>query len=234
MGRCAILRTENGGLDWEEVVIHELQGRLVKILFDHEGTLFGELRNEDEFMMVSTKDLGNTWDSLYHFTYPKSYPGLEDIHVYGEQLYATTREGNILIIAKDGSSHRTIKVDEIYFYKIELIDENTFLAMSSNGLLKSFDGGMNWEKIADINGEFLGFASEQTGVIRKNKGCVSGGHVLYSSSQLVSTFDGGNTWGFAKEATTHQASQNFINSQQFENQQWRIMFGKTLYKIAAN
>jgi photosystem II stability/assembly factor-like uncharacterized protein len=229
--RCVILKTENGGLDWEEVVYEDLQGILYHPKFDEEGVLYANLWLDGQTTLMKSTDNGVSWDSLF------ASPALDvslvtfSLDLYKNLLFVTGKDGKLLVVSTQGELVRTIDLQQAV-WDLEIVDENNLVVAGGGEVIKSSDGGQSWERIYDRNGRLIGFDSVDEGLAFLEKS-ICPTDVYQVNDVLATTRDGGLSWLEPAETTTNLRS-GFVNSQKINPESWHFMYGKTLIELREN
>lgn len=237
--KTVILKTENGGIDWEEIVIEGLQGTLNHPKYDSEGNLYANLRlmnaqtlDTQLTLMISTDD-GASWDTLF------SSPELDytfvtfSFEIFEDKIFASAEDEKILVINTEGEYIKTIETGNSSYsgiHDIEVIDEDNLVVVLSGEVIKSANGGETWETIHDRGARMIGFDSADNGLMLLNKGYCSSTGVPNSMDLIASTNNGGLNW-LKPEKTTLRLGNGFSNSQKMGDGVWYMMTGKKLIEI---
>lgn len=234
--KCVLLKTENGGEDWEEIEVEDLQGILIYPKFDADGNIYAKLffNQEMEIHLMRSRDNGISWDTLVPDDQLAAPLTKFDFKIFNNRIYTTDENGRIVVFDMDGRLVKTVETSVTRINELYIIDENTLFLMSSNGLFNSFDGGLSWEESSEKKGAILGFEGGQTGIILEKSACIRSGDLVYSTSLILSTFDGGLSWEDAEETTTNRSGFYYTNSQKMDGKTWRIMFGNQLFELIPN
>lgn len=230
--KCVILKTENGGLDWEEIEIEELRGKLYHPQFDTEGNLYATLSLLGEQpVIVKSTDKGENWDTLF------SSPELDfrsitfSFKIFQDKIYASAKEG-ILVLDTDGQLTKVIDTEEETLWDLALIDEDNLVVAFSTKTIKSTNGGDTWETIHDQSARIIGFDSADKGLMLLRKSsCPMDNYQV--NDLIASTNNGGLNWIDAEETTTNLRI-HFSNSQKMDDGIWYFMIGNELMKIKEN
>jgi photosystem II stability/assembly factor-like uncharacterized protein len=227
--KTVLLKTENGGLDWEEVEIPGLKGVLYDPKFDEQGNLYANLYLEEQSTIVKSIDNGATWDTLFaapelNFELITFSYGLLD-----NQLYIPTKDGNVLVINTEGSLLKTLEIGDANIWDVELIDANNIVIALSGEVIKSTDGGESWETIYNQSARIIGFENSDKGLILSRKSACPTDYYQVNDL-LVSTNNGGSNWMEAEKTATNLRI-NFANSQEMGESAWYTMIDNYLVHI---
>jgi photosystem II stability/assembly factor-like uncharacterized protein len=223
--KSVILKTENGGLDWEEVEFEELKGVLYHPKFDSKGNLYAYLQSS----IIKSTDNGETWDTLF------SSPELDfalltfSFELFEDRIYISAKDGKIVVINTHGELIKTIAINKSPIWDVEIIDENNLVIVVSGEVIKSTNGGETWTTIYDHSARMIGFDSTDKGLmILKKSTCPT--DVYQVNDVIASTNNGGINWTEAKETTT-DLRKNYVNSQKIRDGIWYIMIDNKLIEI---
>lgn len=227
--KCVILKTENGGLDWEEIEFEELKGILHHPQYDTEGNLYANLKYNGQTTLLKSIDDGVHWDTLY------SSPDLNftlttySFKLFQDKIFVSAKDGKIVVVDTNGQFIKTMDVNNTSIWDVEIIDENNLVVVISGKVIKSTDGGDTWETIHEESARMIGFDSIDQGLMLLNKSsCPSD---VYQVNDLIAfTNNGGLNWIEAEETTTNLRI-NFKDSQKISEDVWRIMIRNQLMEI---
>lgn len=227
--KCVILKTIDGGSNWEEKEIEELKGILYHPNFDSEGNLYALLTLDNESTLMKSTDNGETWDSFFS----SSELGFElltySYEIFEDEFYISGKDGKILVVGRNGQLQKTIEVSSSSIWDLEIVDEDNIIVVVSGEVIKSINGGETWETIYNGSARMIGFDSVDKGLmILEKSSCPT--DVYQVNDLIASTNDGGQNWIEAEETTTN-LHVNFQNSQKTTNGNWYIMIGNKLLDI---
>jgi photosystem II stability/assembly factor-like uncharacterized protein len=227
--KCVMLKTEDGGMSWEEVEFEDLKGILYHPKYDSDGNLYANLVLNDNSTLMKSVDNGTNWDKLY------SSPELGftlvtySFEIFGNKIFISAKNGKILIVDTNGQLIKTIEIDNSSIWDVEIIDENNLIVVLSRKAIKSKDGGDTWETIYDGSARMIGFDSVEKGLmLLKKSSCPT--DVYQVNDLIASTNNMGLIWIEAKETTTNLRV-NFSNSQKMGSGIWYMMIRNKLIKI---
>lgn len=179
VGENLIIRTNDGGTTWEEV-LQDFGGHFYDVVFfeDGRGVAVGE-----KGLIFTSADFGKTWVKRESGTQNNllSIAKTSVMH-----LIAVGQNGEIIQSFNAGVSWSKItsgtnrQLNDITF-----INENTaFIAVNNGQILKSFDTGTTWMSttISDKNLNGIAFSSDMIGYVTGENGV------------FLKTIDGGETW----------------------------------------
>jgi len=228
--KTVLLKTENGGQNWKEIEISNLNGILYHPQFDKNGNLYASLFQIDRSsVIVRSTDNGVTWSPFY--TSPElgfqlitfSYKLFED------RLYVPTKDGNIEVVNTLGKQLKILEIGNNSIYDLEIIDKNNFVIALSGSVMKSVNGGDTWETITPESARIIGFENTEKGLIlQKQSVCPT--DVYQVNDLLASTDNGGSHWNEASSTTTNLRI-NFADSQQMGENIWYTMLNNYLVSI---
>jgi len=229
LNKCVILRTEDGGENWFEHEIEELQGILYHPQYGNDGNLYALLTLDQTVALMKSSDDGLSWEELFSseelgfslttFTYKH----------FENTFYISGKEGKIFVVNNNGELLNTIEIENTDIWDLEIIDENNLIVVHSGKVIKSVNGGDTWETIYEESARMIGFDSVDKGLIFLEKSsCPTDVHQV--NDLIASTNTGGFNWIEAEETTTNLRL-NFQNSQQMPNGKWNMMIGNKLMEI---
>ncbi len=227
--KCVILKTENGGLSWEEVEIEELEGILYHPKFDREGNLYASLSFNKESTLMKSTDSGESWSILFSSAELGFTLVTYSYEIFEDELFISGRDGKILVVDTNGNLIKTIEIGNPTIWDVEIIDRNNIIVVASNEVIKTTNGGDTWETIYNESARMIGFDSSEEGLMLLEKSsCQS--DVYQVNDLIASTTDGGINWIEADETTTNLRI-SFSNSQKKNNDFWYFMIDNKLLEI---
>lgn len=235
--KSVVLKTENGGLDWEEVEYEGLKGTLYHPKYDNEGNLYANLALplEDKATMMKSVDNGENWEIFYESSDLGFTLATFSFEIFQDKIYVSGKDEKLFVIDSNGELIKTLVVDQSSLWSIwdlEIIDENNLIVVLSGQVIKSTNGGTTWESIHEQSARLIGFKSADEGLmlLRKSK-CPTSVNLV--NDIIASTINGGLSWNEADETTTN-ILRPFIKSQRMGEGIWYIMLGKKLIEIKEN
>lgn len=228
--KTVILKTENGGQDWQEIELPNLNGTLYHPQFDETGNLYANLSQFDTpLVMVKSVDNGATWDTLY-YTPDLNFQLLTFSYaLFEDELYIPTNDGDLVVIDTDGNFIRALPIGDDSIWDVSIIDKNTIVIALSGKVIKSTNGGATWETIYNKSARIIGFENAEKGLmLQKQSACPTD---FYQVNDLfASTNNGGLNWNEAEMPTTNLRI-NFANSQQMGESIWYTIMDNYLISI---
>jgi photosystem II stability/assembly factor-like uncharacterized protein len=230
--KCVILKTENGGMDWEEVEFQDLKGILYHPKFDSNGNLYANLKLNDQSALMKSDDNGVNWDTLFNSAELDFNLVTYSFEIYENKIFISAKDGKILVVDTNGQLIKTIEIDNAPIWDVEIIDENNLIVVQSGKVIKSTNGGDTWETIYNESARMIGFDSVDKGLMLLEKSsCPT--DVYQVNDLIASTNNGGFNWIEAEETTTNLRI-NFSNSQKMGDEIWYMMIGNKLIEIKEN
>ncbi len=178
-----VMITNDGGITWTETTPENSDTYHTVFLMD---SITGWIAGDDgEFR--KTIDGGNTWQDLGSIY----YNNIDDLHFYNDSVGIFLSYNSVRLTYDGGASWDSVYYMNTNSYPSAFFcwnDTNIISVGNSGNMSRSFDGGINWEKInKGPNGptKFLGFINNMEGY------ALSG---YTTSMQLLHTYNGGYNW----------------------------------------
>jgi|GEM_PF-905959 len=228
--KTVILKTENGGVDWEEIEIQELNGILYHPKFDENGNLYANLSMIDKpTAIMKSQDSGATWDTLYTSAALDFKSVTFSYELYEDKLFVAAKEGKIEVIDTEGNLIKTLETGGSRINDLTVIDDNNIVVALSGEVIKTNNGGTTWETIYDASARIIGFESVEKGLMLLSKSfCPT--DVYQANDVLATTGNGGIDWTEAA-ATTTNLRINFAESQQMGENAWYTIIDNHLISM---
>lgn len=195
-----IKRTADGGVAWETVYTDTKNGRIKKILIDHYNP-----QNIYAFTSISTiiksEDYGVNWEIVHQFEEPVLDVLMDPIDsrvmyyldITG-RLYKTYDAGQTWATLNQEKEFKEIhpKAGSMRFISMDANNSQTLYTSSLQGLLKSTDGGDNWEQINTL----IPNENKENESIKNIVVAPQNSEIIYFTiDRLIhKTTDGGETW----------------------------------------
>ncbi|MEO1263427.1 MAG: hypothetical protein AAFZ15_31745 [Bacteroidota bacterium] len=232
LNKCVILKTENGGQDWEEVELEGLNGILYHPQYDKEGNLYANLNLNDEYVIMKSTDDGASWSIFYNYQEFRFSSTTYSFKIFEDKLYVSGRDNKIYVINTNQELVKTIDIIGSPVWDVEIIDENNMVATVSGVAMQSTDGGTSWTTTYNQSARIIGFDSVDKGLMLLTKDyCPS--DVFMANDVIAATNDGGTSWNEAPETTTNLGI-NFANSQKMGAGVWYFIADNTLIEVVEN
>lgn len=194
---CFILKTSNGGLDWDRISLNIFPGNDWFYSLYFIDTSNGWAINDENIYI--TTDGGYTWN--------EQYIGLEDFHLNvlffhndttGWAVGKDTADNSYIINTVDGGNSWQEQISGSFgeIYSVQFIDQNLGWAVGENTILHTTDGGDQW-LVQEYNSTYPYSTYRSVCFIDEDRGWIAGNKAVgYSinSSVILFTDDGGNTW----------------------------------------
>lgn len=229
LNKCVVLRTEDGGSSWQEHEVTNLKGILLHPTYDANGYLYASLLHDQQNCLVRSLDDGITWDTLYYSSDLNFMSSRFSFSEFGNKIYASGKDGNLLVIDSAGQLINTIQTNANFIYDLAFLDQDNMVLIHSLGVEKTSDGGLTWNKISGSNAQLIGFNSPDQGLMIFTRDYCPG-DVYQSNDHIGATADGGLNWSFPDQTTTNLNPQ-FINAQVLTDGSWLFMIDRTLMRI---
>jgi photosystem II stability/assembly factor-like uncharacterized protein len=145
----------------------------------------GFIVNEEE--LLYTIDAGENWNIK------QGIAGGNDIKFYGDIGFIVGEYGHISRSVNEGNSWQNLNANtEEHLNTVHILNSNTIFITGETKLLKSFDGGQNWDifDIPDFSVRKSFFINEQMG------------HIACKDGEILKTIDGGNNWYITETIST--------------------------------
>ncbi|MCB0531557.1 MAG: hypothetical protein H6574_21590 [Lewinellaceae bacterium] len=230
--KCVILKTENGGISWEQVEFENLKGVLYHLKYDSNGNLYANLKLNDQSVLMKSVDNGANWDTLFSSSNLDFNLVTYSFEIFENKIYISAKDGEILVIDTNGQLIKTIDIGNSTIWDVEIIDENNLIVVLPEKVIKSINGGDTWETIYEESARMIGFDSVDKGLMLLKKS-ICPTDVYQVNDLIASTNNGGFNWIEAEETTTNLRI-NFTNSQQMGAGVWYMMIGNKLLEIKEN
>ena len=227
--KCVILKTENGGMNWEEVILEDLEGVLYHPKYARDGNLYAILELNGQTSLMKSADNGTSWALLYSSSDLGFTFSTFSFEIFEDKIFISGTGGKIVVVSTNGQLLKTIEIEELSIWDLEIIDENNLIVVLSSKVLKTTDGGDNWETIYEEAARMIGFDSNDKGLmlVRKSS-CPSD---VYQVNELIASTDNGGLDWTEPEDTTTNLRIYFSNSQKMGDGLWYIMIQNKLFEI---
>ena len=235
LNKTVVLKTQDGGTTWSRLVYENLKGSLYHLTYDEKGNLYAatflldEQGNEQVSIVVSEDD-GESWKVLYDSPELSFRLVTFSFTLFGDQIYASGRNGKIVVIDKDGTYLETLQTPFDNIRDLEIVDNSTFI-VAADEALRSTDGGKSWTTIYPESARIIGFTSADEGLMLFRKS-VCPTDVYQVNDVIAATGDGGASWREGPKVTNLRAS--FVNSEKISDGTYRVMIGKRLFNFKAD
>lgn len=238
--KCVILITEDGGITWQEKEVEDLKGTFYHPQYDTEGNLYANLSFlnsnvspvESQTTLMKSTDDGLTWETFFSSADLDISLLTYSLKILNNKIFVSAKDNKILVIDKDGTLIKTIEINNLPIWDVELIDEDNFVVVTSTGVLKSINGGETWETIHNGSARMIGFDSVDKGLMLLTKSICADYDVFYPDDIIAATNNGGIEWIEPEEGAT--SLKNIFSYSQKIGDSWYIIFGKQLLEIEDN
>jgi photosystem II stability/assembly factor-like uncharacterized protein len=193
-----ILKTEDGGLNWNEVA--EFSEGYYTSFFVNDSTAYA---GTTDGYIYKTANGGNSWTNVEYEEENEFYAGICSICFVSDSVgFIVGWNGTIRKTIDGGVSWKPYSPTYYDIQQIQFTSTSIGYALGENELIKTFDSGSNWINMVitdeskkifrfDFITDSIGYAIIET-YIR--------GTMRYTGS--YKTFDGGQTWTQTHESTT--------------------------------
>lgn len=225
----SLLKTTDGGETWENKVFPNLKGNFYHIQADQSGNIYAMLSGiEINDQLMRSTDKGESWEVFFthealnftQITY--SYTVLEDY------IFALGEDGKLLKLDLEANLLETLSIQQSTIYDISIIDEDNLVAVSTERVIKTRDGGASWQVIFDGSARLLTFNSPNEGMLLLNKDFCA--NTVQSIDVIAYTKDGGMTWAESEESSG--LSTFFGNAQAQPDGSLILIIGNGIYRIS--
>ena len=225
-----ILKTTDGGANWEPLSFPELNGNMYHIQQDSEGKLYAMLKGLDtKAVIIKSTDQGQSWQTLYSEALDFRLVTFS-FRIKGKRIFVSGEGGTLVTIDLNGNLIKTIATEQSYFWDVEVIDENNIVVVADQ-TIKTTDGGESWRVIYDGSARMVDFTTSKTGIMLLNKSyCPSD---VYQANDVVAvTRDGGVTWTESEESTNLMAS--MVGGQRMSDGRYLLAIGNEVLELHEN
>lgn len=239
--KCVILKTEDGGITWEEKEFEYLKGIFYHPKYDSKGNLYANLSyfnsnvspSETKTTLMKSMDDGETWDAFFDSDELDISLITYSLEIFDDKIFVSAKDDRIMVINADGKLINTLEIENSRIYDLELINEDNLVVVTSTSVIKSTNGGETWQTIHQGGARMVGFNSVNKGLMLLSKSICNDFDVFYPDDIIAATNNSGIEWSEPAEGATSLRSQ-FSNSQKMNDGSWYIMIGKKLLEIKEN
>ena len=230
-----ILKTTDGGLSFDSIFGTFTGSDIQAISFADENHgmflgAFNSYKTDDGGQSIDTLHLPNNSSSTM-FGSAVAYVDLQHAYALTNQYISSnplTYARYFSFSADQGNNWTQSYVDTVSYPRggLQFLNPQVGFMASDNSLLKTSDGGQNWQAILNtsMSGlQAIHFVNEQTGFIT----------ALYGdTSYLYTTLDGGNNWQIEQIDTNFQASHLSITANYIYVSDFGRLFKKAIDSIS--
>lgn len=227
--RGNLMRTEDGGDTWKPYSFSTFYGNLYHLIKDNQENIYGIASNlNTPTTIVKSTDHGLSWTVFkkgldIDFSLIRS-----GIHLIDDKIYVTVKEGQLLKLNETGTLEEIIETGLEMFWDIKLIDGKNFVLVGDSKVIKSNDGGLNWQEIHNRTARIIEFSSPEEGWMLLNKSACNT-DVYQVNDVLAYTNDGGLTWQESEERTNWMTDYNGHHKNLTDN--YLITFGNSIFQL---
>jgi photosystem II stability/assembly factor-like uncharacterized protein len=178
-----LLKTTDGGIHWEQLNCG-IDDELYDIYFVNRdiGFIAAEYG-----VVLKTTDGGANWVKK---TVNGEYSDLFTIKFYNTSTgYASGDNGTLWKTTDSGENWTVTDLDFWDVYDLHVINENTIIAASDDGIFKSTDGGANWSLKFQPGPKPIDWVVYRLSFVDENIGFATG-----KFNEIYKTVDGGDNW----------------------------------------
>lgn len=149
--------------------------------------------NDGGINLHISKDKGSTWEAVEELQFLDQYEGVVDIHFLNSEIgFAVTSFGKIYKTLDGGDSWGLFYSNNSYYFNcLDAVNEENLFIGSSNGILKTKNGGSSWELITLTDNSDvvsgIDFITADSGYVTTNNGYTQ-------QSNFFKTVNGGLSW----------------------------------------
>jgi len=152
----SIYKTQNGGQTWDSLNHISFYPDFFKFYFKNANTGFIYSPNSNPGLICRTTDGGNNWEFCNYYMLDVSPRKLNFANDTTNVGYLLSYYGEIFKTYDNGISWAQISQPSTYLYDISFINDTTGFALGESFVLKTVDGGYNWNIFNDsIGGKLL-------------------------------------------------------------------------------
>ena len=148
-----LLITQNGGLDWEAILLENLPSSISNLQADSNGHLYGLIQSEDvytDYYLVKSTNGGYDWEIIYN-SYALQRSGFHSYTIVDNSIYALDYFDNFVILDLEGAFEKMIYPGVNSIFDFHVFDHDTLLIIGDNQLLKTTNGGISWTVISEVH-----------------------------------------------------------------------------------
>lgn len=225
--RVNIIRTTTGGSNWRGAVFLEFGGSIKHIEADEADNLYALVADQHHnASLLKSYDKGLSWDSLYtsqdlHFRYATF-----NFKVNKDKIYVPGSNGEVVVLDGEGQYLKTISTVLPGIWGLSILNEDNIIAIGTNAVIRSGDGGESWQEINNMPGKMIGYnaAEEVLMVLAKENSSNS------SKDVFAATLDGGASW-LEGDETYSNLRFDLVSSQRIGENRYLMLINKELYEM---
>lgn len=232
-----LLLTRDGGLNWEEIIIGNIPGRITQCHFDNE-ILYVLIHSEGSNFIAISVDYGTSWQTIFEAETISPGELIRRITVLEDKLHILTDSEKIVITDSAYEIEKVIALEEDVF-DVQFLDDENFIVSYFDQISKSSDGGNSWETIHHGVARLGHFISSKIGfIIVEKSSCeanyrTDNGAVIHKMDVIAITTDGGSTWTESEVATVNLGS-DYQQSQKLNSEEWILAVGDNIFRLEKN
>jgi photosystem II stability/assembly factor-like uncharacterized protein len=231
--RTLLMKTIDGGKTWQRNEYPAYRGQLTHIQFDKQGNMYAALVSYESssktVKILKSIDDAKSWSILYESSELYFINVTFSFLLKKDTLYISGKSGKIIKIDTNGNYLEILETGQKSIYPLTMIDDNTFLMDSFNGLIKSIDGGKTWKDLTTKNTHILNFKSPNDGLVVMNEDYCGAYDYPNNVDVIAHTTDGGVTW--IKSEEIQDVSNRFVGSYRMKDGRLIVVLGFKVFEI---
>ena len=225
---CITLRTQDGGENWEEYIVPNLDGTLKNLQLDSLGNVyaFHSNANNANSTLMKSFDQGLTWQPLEEAQMRDLYPGF--LKIINDQIYVMDVNQILLVLDTNGNLIKLMNTGGVSPTELEIFEKDHLILSSPYEIIRSDNGGETWETIHENPCRIVGFTSANNGIAIFSKyNCPQ---EYYSAEDVLAiTEDGGQSWVESEYGS--DILWDFVASKRVGSDRYLIFIGDLVYEL---
>ncbi len=228
-----LFSTVNGGQSWNGLYLRlKIDQRIQSLAVMNSEVAVISIDNigVSNSAILKSEDLGKNWSIAIPSSILSDNEMIRQFSVEGGKTHVLTSLGSLITFDSQFGIEKRINLESENLVSVDVINDNVFVALYTDQLLKSDDKGQNWFSIFEGRCKVIGFSSENEGHIIFDKGFCDTAYETYKKGVIASTIDGGFSWTEAEEESTNLFS-NFNKAEYLGNEKWIIGVDDALHEL---